>query len=110
MSNKRIEQDFLLHVLRNPQGHSAGLVRRVRLRAADYIEEQEKELKAVREEIDFQNECNDELQTLVATLTEALKYLSDDGWFNEESTSWKQERDSRIKFAASFLPPKEDKS
>jgi len=42
-----------------------------------------------------------------AKLIEALRYLSDDGWFDEESTTWEEERDSRINFAASFLPTKE---
>jgi uncharacterized protein YydD (DUF2326 family) len=51
-----------------------------------------------------------ELEDKVATLTEALRYLSDAGWFDEESTTWEEERDSRINFAASFLPTKENKS
>jgi len=40
--------DFLLHVLRNPYGHSEGLVRRVRRQAADQLEQQQAILANIR--------------------------------------------------------------
>jgi len=75
--------------------------------ALDEKETPAAEVYELRKACRIYKELVQEKKAKVAKLVEALRYLSDAGWFDEESTSWGQERDSRINFAASFLPPKE---
>lgn len=85
-----IEPDFLLHVLRNPHGHSEGLMRRVRRQAADQLEQQQATITELKSDYRILNHMYAPQQATITELKEEIKELKDTCVkFNECCTIYK---------------------